>query len=55
MSMNHCLIVVGYDVSGGYWILKNQWGDSWGDGGYVYFELGQNTCGLMNDVTFPKF
>ncbi|GMI16746.1 hypothetical protein TrLO_g3670 [Triparma laevis f. longispina] len=55
MDMNHCLIVVGYDLSGGYWILKNQWGDSWGHGGYVYFEINKNTCGVMNDVTFPTF
>jgi hypothetical protein len=36
---NHCVTLVGYDDTGGYWIIKNSWGPLWGEGGYggVYY------------------
>ena len=30
----HALCIVGYDDTGGYWIVKNSWGASWGESGY---------------------
>jgi len=35
----------------GYWIVRNQWGDSWGMNGYAYVSMGDNTCGILNDMT----
>ncbi|OEU13361.1 cysteine proteinase [Fragilariopsis cylindrus CCMP1102] len=35
----------------GYWIVRNQWGDSWGMNGYAYVSMGTNTCGILNDMT----
>jgi C1A family cysteine protease len=32
-SINHAVIIVGYDASGNY-IIKNSWGTSWGDSGF---------------------
>ena len=36
---DHCVTLVGYDDTGGYWIIKNSWGPGWGEGGYggVYY------------------
>jgi len=39
----------------GYWIIRNQWGNSWGMNGYAYMAMGDNTCGILNDMTQPFF
>lgn len=35
----------------GYWIVKNQWSTYWGMSGYAYVAMGDNTCGILNDMT----
>lgn len=35
----------------GYWIVRNQWGGNWGMNGYAYVSMGENTCGILNDMT----
>ena len=32
---NHAIMLVGWDDADGAWILRNSWGSSWGEGGYM--------------------
>jgi C1A family cysteine protease len=51
-SIDHAIQLVGYNSgSGGYWIVRNSWGASWGESGYIYLQYGQNTCGITTEVT----
>jgi hypothetical protein len=34
----------------GYWIVRNQWGSYFGMNGYIYVAMGENTCGILNDM-----
>merc|ERR1712004_112297 len=43
-SDGHCLAVVGYTED--YWIIRNSWGSSWGQDGYMYFQRGSNLCNI---------
>lgn len=42
--LNHAILIVGYDVEGN-WLVKNSWGTTWGQSGYIWLAPG-NTCGL---------
>jgi C1A family cysteine protease len=47
--INHAVQAVGVDTSkGGYWKVRNSWGKSWGESGYIRLAYGQNTCGLAS-------
>jgi len=51
-SVDHCVQAVGVDTSaGGYWKVRNQWGTSWGESGYIQLAYGTNTCDITNDPT----
>jgi len=54
-QVNHGVLVVGFDKTGStpYWIVKNSWGASWGDGGYINMEMGYNTCQIAYDPMYP--
>jgi len=51
-SVNHCVQAVGVDTSGGYWKVRNSWGTSWGESGYIRLAYGQNTCAITSDPTY---
>jgi len=44
-NINHAVLLVG--VAGGTWKIKNSWGTSWGESGYIRLAAG-NVCGLCN-------
>ena len=54
-SLNHEVCAVGYGVENGqkYFIVRNSWGTSWGNAGYIYMESESNTCGVATDPIYP--
>ena len=54
IALNQALLAVGYDTDakgGDYWILRNSWGTSWGEKGYVRLARNKNNmCGVTNYV-----
>jgi C1A family cysteine protease len=51
-SIDHAIQLTGYSPnSGGYWIVRNSWGASWGENGFIWLQYGQDTCGITTEVT----
>lgn len=44
-QVNHAIVLVGWDDTGGYWILRNSWGTSWGESGYMRIKYGISAVG----------
>jgi len=53
VELDHCVQAVGYDLSGStpFWSVRNSWGTSWGEDGYIRLEYGNNACGLTEEAT----
>lgn len=41
-SVNHAVVIVGWDDEKGAWIVRNSWGKTWGDGGNFLCKYGSN-------------
>jgi len=51
-NVDHAIQLTGYSSSqGGYWIVRNSWGASWGEDGFIWHQYGQNTCDITSEVT----
>lgn len=54
-SVDHCVQAVGVDASSnGYWKIRNSWGTSWGESGFIRLKYGSNTCDITNDPTYTN-
>jgi hypothetical protein len=50
-ALDHAVALVGWGE--GYWIVRNSWGTSWGEGGYMRLQRGTNKCGVANAAIVP--
>lgn len=50
-NWGHAVVLVGYDNSRGWWIIRNSWGTGWGDSGYGHIPYsGHSFSDLKNYV-----
>ena len=60
-NLDHGVLIVGYGEEDGqkYWLVKNSWGTTWGEKGYVKIARSDSTddagiCGIAMDPSFPS-
>ena len=56
-SLDHAVGLVGYGTEGStpYWIVRNSWGTSWGENGYIrMIKDKKNQCGVASDTIIPQ-
>jgi C1A family cysteine protease len=51
-NLDHGVLAVGYSSTNNYWIVKNSWGQSWGEQGFIRIVIGSDECGLADAASY---
>lgn len=62
-NLDHGVLTVGYGSEDGldYYLVKNSWSDTWGDGGYIKlgrgdeYNKGDGQCGMLLQASYPTY
>jgi len=58
-NLDHGVLTVGYGTDTSYnpaepyWKVKNSWGTSWGEQGYIRIIRNEDECGIANEPSYP--
>jgi Papain family cysteine protease len=52
-SINHAVVIVGWDDSKRAWQIKNSWSTAWGEAGYMWIKYGSNKIGYAAAWVLP--
>ena len=59
-DLDHAITAVGYGTTTDgtkYWLMKNSWGTSWGENGYIRIKRDvsakEGLCGIAMDASYP--
>ena len=57
MDVNHAVLATGFgydhESKMNYYVVKNSWGDKWGDKGYFKIQAMKNMCAIAQCNSFP--
>lgn len=57
-DLNHGVLIVGYSSNSNppYWIIKNSFGQNWGESGYIRLAVaqGEGVCGVQKQTSYPN-